>query len=105
MIDRTRALPIKRQAELLGLARSTVYYLPEPVADNDPRLMRRMDELHLEHPFAGSRMMRDMLRLEGFPVGRRRIRRLMKKMDIEAVYRRSNTSRRNHAHRIYPYLL
>ena len=92
---------------MLGLARSTVYYLPKPLPESDLVLTRRIDELHLGHPFAGSRMMRDLLRAEGSSAGRRRIRRLMKKMgiEVEALYRRANTSRRNQAHRIYPYLL
>jgi putative transposase len=105
MISRDHPLPIQRQVEALDLNRSTVYYIPKPVPESDLVLMRRIDEIHLDHPFAGSRMIRDLLRNEGSPVGRRRIRRLMKKMGIEAIYRRSNTSRRNQAHRIYPYLL
>jgi putative transposase len=96
---------VSRQAELLHLARSTLYYVPKPVSESDLELMRRIDEIHLEHPFAGSRMIRDLLRNDGWSVGRRRIRRLMKKMGIEAIYRRSNSSRRNQAHRTYPYLL
>jgi putative transposase len=105
MIKRDHRLPITRQAEALDLNRSTLYYVAKPVPESDLALMRRIDEIHLEHPFAGSRMIRDLLRNEGSPVGRRRIRRLMKKMGIEAIYRRGNTSRRNQAHRIYPYLL
>ena len=105
MINRAHRLPITRQAEALDLNRSTVYYVAKPVPESDLALMRRIDEIHLEHPFAGSRMMRDLLRNEGSPVGRRRIRRLMKQMGIEAIYRRGNSSRRNPAHRIYPYLL
>jgi len=105
MINRAQRLPITRQAEALDLNRSTVYYVAKPVPESDLALMRRIDEIHLEHPFAGSRMMRDLLRNEGSPVGRRRIRRLMKQMGIEAIYRRGNSSRRNPAHRIYPYLL
>lgn len=105
MIDKTHELPVVRQARLLNLSRSSVYYEPKPVPEDDLRLMRRMDELHLDYPFAGARMLRDMLRLEGVNVGRKHVGTLMKKMDIEAIYRRSNTSRRNQAHRIYPYLL
>ena len=67
--------------------------------------MRRMDELHRDYPFAGSRMLRDLLRNEGRPVGRKRIRRLMRQMGIEALYRKPNTSRRHAAHPIYPYRL
>ena len=105
MIDRTHELPVVRQAQLLDLSRSSVYYLPQPTPEGDLRLMRRIDELHLDHPFAGARMLRDMLRLEKIEVGRRHVSTLMKKMGIEALYRKANTSRRNQAHRIYPYLL
>ena len=105
MIDRTHDLPVVQQCRLLGLARSTVYYRPEPTSPEDLALMRRIDELHLEHPFAGSRMLRDMLKLEGHQIGRKRVSRLMKKMRIEALYRKPNLSRRHVAHPIYPYLL
>jgi putative transposase len=105
MIDRTHELPVVRQCQILRLARSTVYYLPEPTLPEDLALMRRIDELHLEHPFAGSRMLRDMLRLEGHLIGRKRVSRLMKKMGIEALYRKPNLSRRHDAHPIYRYLL
>ena len=105
MIDRTHDLPVVRQCQLLALARSTAYYTPEPTSPEDLALMRRIDELHLEYPFAGSRMLRDMLRLEKIEVGRKHVSTLMKKMGIEALYRKANTSRRNQAHRIYPYLL
>jgi len=77
MIDRTHNLSIVRQCEILELARSTAYYTPKPVSPEDLALMRRMDELHLEYPFAGSRMLRDLLRNEGQPVGRKRVRRLI----------------------------
>lgn len=105
MIDKTHDLPVVRQVQLLELSRSSVYYLPQPTPESDLQLMRRMDALHLEHPFAGARMLRDMLKLEGLEVGRKHVGTLMKKMGIEAIYRKSNTSRRNQAHRIYPYLL
>lgn len=105
MIDSTHKLPVVRQVQLLDLSRSSVYYLPQPTPDSDLRLMRRIDELHLEHPFAGARMLRDMLKLEGISVGRKHVSTLMKKMSIEALYRKANTSRRNQAHRIYPYRL
>jgi putative transposase len=71
MIDRTHELALKRQAELLNISRGSVYYHPEPVSDADLALMRRIDRLHLEHPFAGARMLRDLLRREGFDVGNR----------------------------------
>lgn len=105
MIDRTHDLSVVRQCQLLALARSTAYYTPEPTSPENLALMRRIDELHLEHPFAGSRMLRDMLKLEGHRIGRKRISRLMKKMGIEALYRKPNLSRRHNAHPIYRYLL
>jgi putative transposase len=105
MIDRNHDLPVTRQAELVGLPRSTVYYLPRPVSQTDLALMRRIDELHLEHPYAGARMLRDMLKREGVKVGRKHVRTLMWRMGIEAMYRKPNTSRRHPGHKIYPYLL
>jgi putative transposase len=105
MIDREHALSITRQAEALGISRGSVYYLQRPVSDADLKLMRRNDELHLEHPFAGARMLRDLLRTEGYKAGRKHIGTLMAKMGIEALYRRPNTSRAHPAHPVYPYLL
>jgi len=105
MIDRTHALPLSRQAEVLGVSRGSVYYLPRPVSPGDLALMRRIDELHLELPFAGSRMLRDLLNKEGIAVGRKHVATLMRRMGIEALYRKPNTSRRHPEHRIHPYLL
>ena len=105
MISREHELPIKRQAELLGISRGAVYYRPEPVSPSDLALMRRLDELHLERPFAGARMLRDMLRREGHRIGRKHVGTLMRKMGIEALYRRPNTSRKHPEHPVYPYLL
>ena len=105
MIDRDHTLALKRQAELLGISRGTIYYQPMPVSDDDLALMRRIDELHLQHPFAGSRMLRDLLRLDGVSVGRRPVATLMRRMGLEALYRRPNTSRKNPAHPVFPYLL
>ncbi len=105
MIDRAHNLPICRQCELVGISRGTAYYHPEPICDEDLRLMRRIDELHLEHPFAGSRMLRDFLRQEGFDVGRRPVGTLMHRMGIEALYRKPNTSKKHPAHPVFPYLL
>jgi putative transposase len=105
MIDRSHNLSVARQAELVGISRGTVYYHPEPIPESDLRLMRRIDELHLEHPFAGSRMLRDLLRREGTEVGRRHVGTLMRRMGIEALYRKPNTSRKHPAHPVYPYLL
>jgi putative transposase len=88
-----------------GDSRSNVYYLPEPVRECDLVLMRRLDELHLNFPFAGARMLRDMLKLEGLGVGRKHVRTLMGKMGIAALYRKPKTSTPHRAHPIYPYLL
>ena len=105
MIERGHALPIKRQAELAGISRSGVYYLPKPVSAADLALMRAIDELHLEHPFAGSRMLRDMLKARGFAVGRKHVATLMRRLRLEALYRKPNTSKKHPAHQVYPYLL
>jgi putative transposase len=105
MIDPEHDLPIKQQAEVLGISRSTVYYEPRPIPDEDLWLMRRLDELHLNYPFAGSRMLRGLLWQQGLEVGRRHIKTLMKRMGIEAIYRKPNTSKPAPGHRIYPYLL
>jgi putative transposase len=105
MIDRTHPLPIKRQAEIVNISRGAVYYRPEPISDADLRLMRRIDELHLELPFAGSRMLRDLLNAEGFTVGRRHVATLMRRMGIEALYRKPNTSQKHPTHPVFPYLL
>ena len=105
MIDRDHRLPVSRQAKALGISRGSVYYLPKPTAPADLALLRRIDELHLEHPFAGARMLRDLLRQEGQRVGRKHVATLMARMGIEALYRKPNTSRRQPQHAVYPYLL
>ena len=105
MIDPAHDLPVQQQAKVLGISRSSVYYEPRPIPADDLWLMRRIDELHLNYPFAGSRMLRDLLRQQGLEVGRRHIKTLMRKMGIEAIYRRPNTSKPAPGHRIYPYLL
>jgi putative transposase len=105
MIERDHELPIKRQAELLGISRGSVYYHPEPIPEAELALMRRVDELHLEHPFAGSRMLRDLLRLQGIEVGRRHVGTLMRRMGIQALYRKPNTSKKHPAHAVFPYAL
>jgi putative transposase len=105
MIDRTHALPVARQCQLLQLARSTAYYQPRPVSETALTLMRRIDELHLQYPFAGARMLRDLLRQEGHAIGRRQVVTLMRRMGITAIYRKPRTSQRHPAHRTYPYLL
>jgi putative transposase len=96
---------LARQAVLLKLSRSRLYYEPQPVSAVDLAIMRRIDVLHLDHPFAGSRMLRDLLRGEGGAIGRERVARMMRRMGIEALYRRPNTSKPAPGHKIYPYLL
>jgi putative transposase len=105
MIDPKHELPIARQAELVGISRAAVYYVPRPVSEADLELQRRIDALHLEHPFAGSRLLRKLLRREGVDVGRKHVAKLMRRMGIEALYRKKNTSKRHPEHAIYPYLL
>jgi putative transposase len=105
MIEPSHALPVVRQCRLLDLSRSSVYYTPQAVSASDLALMRRIDELHLNHPFAGARMLRDLLNQEGVTVGRRHVATLMKKMGIEALYRRPNTSRKHPKNPVFPYLL
>ena len=105
MIDREHDLSVTRQAQALGISRGSVYYLPRPVPAADLAIMRRMDELHLEYPFAGSRMLRDLLNRDGVEIGRCHVATLMKRMGIEALYRRPNTSKPAPGHKIYPYLL
>ena len=105
MIDRTHQLPVRRQCQLLQLARSTAYYHPTLVSETVFALMRRIDELHLQYPFAGARMLRDLLRQEGHAIGRRHVATLMRRMGLEALYRKPHLSRRHPAHRVYPYLL
>jgi putative transposase len=105
MINRDHKLPLSRQAELLNISRGTIYYKSRDVSVADLNIVRRLDALHLDYPFAGSRMLRDMLAREGVSIGRRHVRTLMKKMGIEAIYRRPNTSKAAPGHKIYPYLL
>lgn len=105
MIEPSHALPVVRQCTLLDLSRSSVYYAPQPVSANDRALMRRIDELHLNHPFAGARMLRDFLHQEGVAVGRRHVATLMRKMGVEALYRRPNTRRQHPENPVFPYLL
>ena len=105
MIDRTHSLSLTKQARAVGISRGSVYYRSHSVSAADLALMRRIDELHLEYPFAGARMLRDLLALAGVAVGRKHIATLMRRMGIEAIYRKPNTSRRHPKHPIYPYLL
>ena len=105
MIDRSHELSIAKQAKALGISRGSIYYLPRPMSAADLAVMRRMDELHLDFPFAGSRMLRDLLQAEGIKIGRRHVSTLMKRMGIEAIYRKPNTSKPAPGHKVYPYLL
>src|SRR5216683_1508019 len=105
MIDPKHEVSITRQAELLGISRAAVYYVPRPISEADLALQRRIDELHLEYPFAGARTLRDLLEQEGIYAGRKHIGTLMARMGIEALVRRKSTSRRAPGHEIYPYLL
>lgn len=105
MIDRGHKLSVAQQAKELGISRGSVYYRARPASEADLSLMRRIDELHLEYPFAGSRMLKGLLNAEGHDVGRRRVVTLMKRMGIEALYRRPNTSKPAPGHKVYPYLL
>ena len=105
MIMREHELSITKQAKALRLSRGSVYYLPRPVPASDLEIMRRLDRLHLEFPFAGSRMLRGLLAAEGCKVGRRHVRTLMKRMGMEALYRRPRTTKPEPGHKIHPYLL
>ena len=105
MIDRKHKLPVSRQAELLNVSRASVYYQPRGLSAQDLAIMRRLDRLHLQHPFMGARMLRDTLRGEGVLIGRKHVVTLMRRMGIEPLYRRPNTSKKHPAHLIYPYLL
>ena len=106
MLDRKgRALSIRRQCALLGLARSGVYRPPRPANDNDLELTRRIDEVFTARPFLGSRRVAAMLRGEGLKINRKRVQRLMRRMGIAALYPKPRTSRPAPGHKIYPYLL
>ncbi len=105
MKDRTHKLSVTRQSKLLSISRGSVYYRPKPVSSQTQTQMNRIDRLHLELPFAGSRMLRDLLRQEGSRIGRKKVATLMKRMGLEALYRKPRTTRRHPKHTIYPYLL
>ena len=89
----------------LNISRGSVYYLPRSASSDDLAIMRRLDRLHLEFPFAGSRMLRGLLAAEGCKIGRRHVKTLMRRMGIEALYRRPRTTKPEPGHKIYPYLL
>jgi putative transposase len=105
MIDRDHELPLSRQAAVLGISRGSLYYSACPVPPAELAIMRRIDELHLEYPVAGSRMLRDLLRGEGITVGRDQVWTMMRRMAIEALYRRPHTSKPADGHKVFPYLL
>ena len=105
MIDRKHDLPITKQAEVLRISRGSVYYLPRPVSAADLAIMRRLDRLHLEFPFAGARMLQGLLSADGCKIGRRHVKTLMRRMGIEALYRRPRTTKPEPGHKIFPYLL
>ena len=105
MIDKTHQLSVRQQSQLIQINRSTLYYKPKEISSTDLSWMRLIDEIHLDYPFMGSRMIRDMLQRQGHQIGRRKVRRLMRLMGIHALYPKPNTSKPNLAHRIFPYLL
>jgi len=100
-----RKISVRRQCQLLALPRSSLYYLVQPESDDDLRLMREIDELHMLYPFFGSRQVMRWLRRQVESINRKRVQRLMRRLGLEAIYRKPNLSRANAAHRIYPYLL
>ena len=105
MIDKNHSLPVLQQAKLVGMSRGSIYYQPKEINEEDLELMRRIDELHLKHPFMGARMLRDQLNRSGFFVGRKHVQTLMKRMGVEALYCKPKTSGKHPDHKIYPYLL
>ncbi len=105
MIDRTHQLSMTKQAKALGVSRGCLYYQPKPISEEDQQLMNRIDQLHLAWPFAGARMLRDRLRQEDWPIGRKHVATLMRRMGLEALYRRPRTTQRHPTHKVYPYLL
>jgi len=105
MIEKEHQLPVTKQCHILQLSRSSLYYVPAPVSDNDRELMRLIDEIHLEEPYLGSRGMRNVLRMRGYTIGRIHVRTLMRTMDIEALYKKPRLSKPHPGHTVYPYLL
>ena len=100
MIDREHPLSVVRQARLLEISRGAVYYQPRPTSESDLALMRRIDELHLEHPFMGARMLRRQLQRQGIHVGRRHMGTLMQRMGIQALCPQPGTSKRHTHHKV-----
>ena len=105
MIDKEHELPITKQCKILELSRSSIYYVPVPASDKDRELMRLIDEIHLEKPYLGSRGIKSVLRMRGQKIGRIHVRTLMRKMGIEALYKKPRLSKPHPEHKIYPYLL
>ena len=105
MIDRKHKLPLSRQSIIVGISRSSLYYKAVPINERDLKLMRLIDEIHLKHPFMGSRSIRDQLQEKGYQVGRQHVSALMKKMGIAALYRKPRLSKPHPDHKVYPYLL
>ena len=105
MIDREHDLPVTKQAKILHISRGSVYYLPRPVSATDLEVMWRLDRPHLEFPFAGRRMSKGLLLAERCKIGRRHVKTLMRRVGIEALYRRPRTTKPEPGHKIYPYLL
>jgi putative transposase len=105
MIDRKHKLPLSRQTRILEISRSSLYYKTAPISERDLELMRLIDEVHLKHPFLGSRSIRDQLQDLGHKVGRQHVSTLMKKMGIAAMYRKPMLSKPHPDHKVYPYLL
>jgi len=105
MISRDHRLPIRDQCQLLGLPRSSFYYREQPMSAEDLELMLTIDMVHLEFPFFGSRKIQNALIKKGFPISRSRVRGLMRRMGLEAIYRKPRTSIPQSGNHIYPYLL
>ena len=105
MIDKEHTLPLTRQSKILELSRSSLYYKVVPISEGDLQLMRLIDEIHLKHPFMGSRSIRDQLQGMGHNVGRQHVSTLMRKMGISALYRKPRLSKPHPEHKVYPYLL
>ena len=104
MITKDDPLPIRKQCRILEISRSSVYYMPAQLPDNDRELMRLIDEIHLEEPYLGSRGMKSVLRIRGHKVGRIHVRTLMRKIGIEAIYKKPRLSKPHPGHTVYPYL-
>jgi putative transposase len=98
-------LSISRQCEIMGVSRSSYYYQPKPISQEDLELMRKIDELYLQNPSSGSRTISRQLERQGIIVNRKKVQRLMRLMGIEAVYPKPRTSRPHPEHKVYPYLL